>query len=73
MATFCSCLKNLPGAKVKRFILIALTKDILKQSRIDSALWITLLKSVLIKHNKLRKEKNTKCMIHGLKGHQEVE
>ena len=30
VAALCSCLKSLPKAKVKRFILIALTKEVLK-------------------------------------------
>ena len=53
---FCPCLKSLPEAKVKRFRLIALTKEISKQPSIDSVLSFTL-KSVLIKCSKLRKEK----------------
>jgi hypothetical protein len=31
VAAFCPCLKSLPEAKVKRFILIELTKEVLKK------------------------------------------
>ena len=57
MASFCPCLKILPMAKVKRFILIALSMEVSEKPSIDFALWFTLMKSVLIKHSKLRKEK----------------
>ena len=32
VATFCPCMKSLPEAKVKRFILIALTKEVSVQT-----------------------------------------
>jgi hypothetical protein len=57
VGTFCNCLKNLPEAKVKRFILIALTKEVSKKSSRDFVLWLSLMKSILNKHSKLRKEK----------------
>jgi hypothetical protein len=46
VATFCPCLKSLPEAKVKRFILIALIKEVSKKSSIDFVLWSTLMKSI---------------------------
>ena len=50
----------LPEAKVKRFILIALTKEISKKQNRDFVFWISLMKSVLNKCSKLRKKKNIK-------------
>ena len=47
----------LPEAKVKRFILIALTKEISQKPSRDYVLWLSLRKSILNKGNKLRKEK----------------
>ena len=63
VAAFCPCLKSLPEAKVKRFRLIALIKEVSKQLSIDFVLQFILMKNILIKHSKLRKEKNTKCMV----------
>jgi len=40
MAAFCPCLKSLSEAKVKRFTLIALTKEVLKQPGINSFVWV---------------------------------
>jgi hypothetical protein len=57
VSAFCPCLKSLPEAKVKRFILIALTKEVSKKPIRDFALWLSLMKSILNKHSKLRKEK----------------
>ena len=68
----CPCLKTLPESKVKRFRLIALAKEISKQPNIDSVLWFTLMRSVL-QMKQTVPEKNIKCMVQGLKGHQEVE
>jgi hypothetical protein len=39
VAAFCPCPKSLPEAKVKRFRLIALAKEISKQPSIDPVLW----------------------------------
>ena len=47
--------KNLP--EVKRLRLIALTKEVSETPIIDFVLWLSLMKSILNKHNKLRKEK----------------
>ena len=52
MATLCPCLKNLPEAKVNRFQLTALTKEVSKKPSTDFVLWFDLMKSVLIKHSK---------------------
>jgi hypothetical protein len=54
---FCPCLKSLAEAKVKRFILIALTKEGSKKPNRDFVLWLSLMKSILNKHSKFRKEK----------------
>ena len=50
-------MESLPEAKVKRFWLIALTKEVSEKPSIDFVLWFTFMTSVLIKHSKLRKEK----------------
>jgi hypothetical protein len=57
VATFCPSLKSLPEAKVKRLILIALTKEVSKKPSRDFVLWLSLMKSILNKRSKLRKEK----------------
>ena len=57
VAAFCPCLKSLPEAKVKRFIVTELTKKISKEPSIDFVLWFSLMKSVLMRSIKLRKEK----------------
>jgi hypothetical protein len=57
MAAFCPCLKSLPEAKVKRFILIALTKEVSEKPRRDFVLWFSLTKSILTQHSKLIKKK----------------
>ena len=53
---FCPCLKCLPEAKVKRFMLIALIKEVSKKPSRDFVLWLSLMKSILNKCSKLRKE-----------------
>jgi hypothetical protein len=50
-------LKSLPEAKVKRFILIALTAKVSQKPSRDFVLWFSLMKSILINHSKLQKEK----------------
>jgi hypothetical protein len=57
VATFCPCLKSLPECKIKRFILVAVTKEVAKKSSGNFFLCLSLMKSVLIKRSKLRKEK----------------
>jgi hypothetical protein len=54
---FCPCLKSLPGAKVKRLRLIALMKKVSETPIMDFVLWLSLMKSILNKCSKLRKEK----------------
>jgi hypothetical protein len=44
VAAFCPCLKSLPDAKVKRFILIAMTKEVSKKPNRDFVLWLSLMK-----------------------------
>jgi hypothetical protein len=56
---FCPCLKSLPEAKVKRFRLIPLLKEISRHPDINSVEWLlnfSLTKTVLMKRSKLRKE-----------------
>ena len=60
VAAFCLCLKSLPEAKVKRFRLIALTKEVSKQPGINSIvqlLKLTLIQNILMKSHKHRNEK----------------
>jgi hypothetical protein len=64
VAVFCPYLKRLPEAKVKRCILIALTKEASKKPNIDFVLWFSITKRILIKCSKLRKEK---CKIYSSK------
>jgi hypothetical protein len=54
---FCPCLKTLPEVKVNIFILIALTKEVSKKLNRNFVLWLSLMKSILNKHSKLRKKK----------------
>ena len=61
VAAFCPCLKSLLEAKVKRFILIALTREVSK-IRADCSLVESHEESILNKHSKLREEK---YKIHG--------
>jgi len=55
MATLCPFLKNLREAKVKRLKLIALTKEVSKMPIIDFVFCLSLMKSILKRHSKLRK------------------
>ena len=57
VSAFGSCLKSLPKSKVKRFILIALTKEVSEMLNRDFVLWLSLMKNILKKHSKLRKDK----------------
>ena len=69
-------LSNLPEDKVKRFRLIALTKEVSKQPGINSVVWLlkfTLMKSILMKRSKRRKEKHKIYIAQVLEGYQEVE
>jgi hypothetical protein len=68
VAAFCPYLKSLHEAKVKRLKLIALTKEVSETPTIDFVHWLSLMKSILNKRSKLRKEKYNQV----LKGHQEV-
>jgi hypothetical protein len=65
---FWQYLKSLPKAQVKRFRLIALKKEVLKQPDVHSVVWLlkfTLMKSILMKRSKLRKKKNTNIWLKG--------
>ena len=57
MGAFCHCLGRLNKAKVKRFILIASTNEDSKKPNRHFVFWLSLMKSILNKHSKLRKEK----------------
>ena len=57
VAALCSCLKSLPEAKEKRFILIALAKEVSKNRKREVVFWISSLSSVLNRHSKIRREK----------------
>jgi hypothetical protein len=60
VAAFCHCLKSLSEAKVRRFRLTAVRKEVSKKlgkNCVVCLLKFTLMKSVLIKMSKLRKEK----------------
>jgi hypothetical protein len=50
-------LKCLPEARLKRFKSIALTMEVSETPIIEFVLWLSLMKSILNKHSKLRKEK----------------
>jgi hypothetical protein len=56
---------------VKRFILTALTKEVSKKTKTsrDFVLWLSLMKSIINKQSKLRKEK---YKIYGINGAPEV-
>ena len=66
-----------PDTKVKKFSLIALKQEVLKQPGVNSVVLLlkfTLMKSILMKRSKLRKEKiHNICSRGQLKGHQEVD
>jgi len=57
VAAFCPCLKGLPETKVKRLRLIKLTKEASETPIIDFVLWLSLMKSILMRKGKLKKEK----------------
>jgi len=57
VAIFFPCFKSLPEAKVKIFRLVALTKEVSKKPSRDFVLWLSVMKNILNKHSKLRKEK----------------
>jgi hypothetical protein len=67
VAAFCPCLKNLPEAKVKRFILIVLTKEISKNPSRNIVFWLSLMKSILNKHSKLLRKEKYKIMVSSIK------
>jgi hypothetical protein len=65
LATFCTCLKSLPEANVKRLRLITLTKKVSETLIIDFVLWLSLMKSILNKLSKFRKEKYIVRILNG--------
>lgn len=64
----CHCLKRLLKAKAKILILIVLTKEVSKKANRDTVLLLSLMKNVLNKCSKLRKEKNNKIYSLSVKG-----
>jgi hypothetical protein len=58
VAALCACLKGFPEAKIKRFILITLTKEIFKKSSRNFVLCLNPMKSIFKKHSELRYEKH---------------
>jgi hypothetical protein len=62
-------LKRLPKAEVKRFILIKLAKEVSEKHNADFVLWLSLMKNILNKCSKRRKEKYNIYRV--LKGHKE--
>lgn len=50
-------MRSLPETKVKRFSLVALKEEVSKLPSMDSLLWFTLMRKLLIRHSKLRKGK----------------
>ena len=71
VAAFCPCLKSLPEVKVKKFILITLTKEISKKPSRNFVFWLSLMKNILKKHESFER-KNIKYMVPVLKAYQEV-
>jgi hypothetical protein len=57
VAAFCPCLKSHPEAKVKRLRLITLTTKVSEAPITVLVLCLSLKKSILNKHSKLRMEK----------------
>jgi hypothetical protein len=62
VAAFCPCLKSLPEVKVKKFILITLTKEISKKPSRNFVFWLSLMKNILKKHESFER-KNIKYMV----------
>jgi hypothetical protein len=50
VAVYCPCMKSLPEAKVKRFIFIALTKEVSEKPNRGFIIWLSLMKNCLNKH-----------------------
>lgn len=57
LAAFGLFMGSRPESKVKRFRLVALKEEVSKLPSMNCLLWFTLMKKLLIRHNKLRKEK----------------
>jgi hypothetical protein len=57
VAAFGSGQKRLPEGRLKRFKLIVLTKKFSNNLQLDSVLWSTFMKNILMKDSKHRKEK----------------
>ena len=47
---FSPCLKSLPEVNIKKFILIALTKEVSKKHSTEFFFWFSLMNSILIRH-----------------------
>jgi hypothetical protein len=64
VAVFCCCLKNLPEAKIKRFILIILTKEVLKMHSRGFVLWLSFMKNIFNILGSLERKKCIKYIVH---------
>ena len=56
MSAFCPCLKSLSEVQVKHFGLVPLAKEILKQSSVDSILWLLVVMLMKIYNEKEQAE-----------------
>jgi hypothetical protein len=72
MTAFCPSLKSVPDAKVNKLGLMTLVKEISEMPITDFVFWLSLMKSILNKHSKLKKEKKNYIKYIVLKGHWEV-
>lgn len=68
VAAVCPCLKSRLEAKVKRFRLFALTKEISKHPPQTLSLGLLFQKSLLIRFSKLRKSTNCGSKVKGAPG-----
>lgn len=73
VAGFCHCLKSFPEAKLNRFGLIYIGKGNLKTAQHRLCPVVHSDEECFGKMQQVQKGKNTKHMVHGLKGHQEME
>ena len=60
--TFCPYLKSLPQPKVKRFRLIALTKEVPDMPMVDFVLWLNLDPGMVVKILSSQEIKPNRCL-----------
>ena len=63
VTALCPCLKSLPVVKVRRFILISLTKRVFKKPITIFVFWFSVMKNILFKHSNIKKNKSTKYIV----------